>query len=244
MRNFFQHFFLFTTVIILSACSKLEDKNPFVDKCSQAEKAAQQILILNNFEKNKFKDLLDSRFFQFKDLFVEAENLTDIEWEFLAAISFQESQWDPKAQSNMGVRGMMMLTRDTAKSLGISNRIDPKNSVIGGATHLSNILNSIDYGLTESDKVNFALATYNLGATNVNNAIAKSNIAPDLLRWDDLKKELLIIDGDDLYFKTQTGYSRGQQVIDYVERINEYYILMSIYSCKGLTNQLTAASGT
>ena len=163
MRNFFQHFFLFTTVIILSACSKLEDKNPFVDKCSQAEKAAQQILILNNFEKNKFKDL-----------FLEAENLTDIEWEFLAAISFQESQWDPKAQSNMGVRGMMMLTRDTAKSLGISNRIDPKNSVIGGATHLSNILNSIDYGLTESDKVNFALATYNLGATNVNNAIGST----------------------------------------------------------------------
>lgn len=188
--------------------------------------------------------MLDSRFFQFKDLFLEAEELTNFDWEFLAAISFQESQWNPRAKSNMGVRGMMMLTQETAKSLGITNRIDPRNSIIGGSRHLADITASIDYGLTESDRLNFALATYNLGATNVKNAILQTDIEPNLLTWNDLKKELLVLNGDELYFEPHNGYSRGQQTIDFVERTREYALLMRVYSCKESINLSTAASGT
>jgi membrane-bound lytic murein transglycosylase F len=205
---------------------------------------AAETLTLNNFDKNKFADLLDSRFFQFKDLFLEAEELTNFDWEFLAAISFQESQWNPRAKSNMGVRGMMMLTQETAKSLGITNRIDPRNSIIGGSRHLADITASIDYGLTESDRLNFALATYNLGATNVKNAILQTDIEPNLLTWNDLKKELLVLNGDELYFEPHNGYSRGQQTIDFVERTREYALLMRVYSCKESINLSTAASGT
>ena len=171
MRNFFQHFLIISIIISFSGCSKVEEVNPVVNECRQYAEMAAETLTLNNFDKNKFADLLDSRFFQFKDLFLEAEELTNFDWEFLAAISFQESQWDPRAKSNMGVRGMMMLTQQTAKSLGINNRIDPRNSIIGGSRHLADISASINYGLTESDRINFALATYNLGATNINNAI-------------------------------------------------------------------------
>ena len=38
----------------------------------------------------------------------------ELEWPMLAAIAYQESRWDPNATSSTGVRGMMMLTRDTA----------------------------------------------------------------------------------------------------------------------------------
>ena len=244
MRNFFQHFLIISIIISFSGCSKVEEVNPVVNECRQYAEMAAETLILNNFDKNKFADLLDSRFFQFKDLFLEAEELTNFDWEFLAAISFQESQWNPRAKSNMGVRGMMMLTRETAKSLGITNRIDPRNSIIGGSRHLADITASIDYGLTESDRLNFALATYNLGATNVKNAILQTNIEPNLLTWNDLKKELLVLNGDELYFEPHNGYSRGQQTIDFVERTREYALLMRVYSCKESINLSTAASGT
>ena len=230
-------------IVSFSGCSKVEEVNPIVTECAQYTKIAAETLTLNNFDKNKFADLLDSRFYKFKDLFLEAEELTNFDWEFLAAVSFQESQWNPRAKSNMGVRGMMMLTQQTAKSLGITNRIDPRNSIIGGSRHLADISAAINYGLTDSDRINFALATYNLGATNINNAIAQIDIEPQLLTWNDLKKELLVLDGDELYFKPQNGYSRGQQTIDFVERTREYALLMRVYSCKDSINQLTAASG-
>ena len=244
MSNFFQHFLIILIIVSFSGCSKVEEVNPIVTECAQYTKIAAETLTLNNFDKNKFADLLDSRFYKFKDLFLEAEELTNFDWEFLAAISFQESQWNPRAKSNMGVRGMMMLTQQTAKSLGITNRIDPRNSIIGGARHLADISAAINYGLTDSDRINFALATYNLGATNINNAIAQIDIEPQLLTWNDLKKELLVLDGDELYFKPQNGYSRGQQTIDFVERTREYALLMRVFSCKDSINQLTAASGT
>ena len=244
MRNFFQHFLIISIIISFSGCSKVEEMNPVVNECRHYAEMAAETLTLNNFDKNKFADLLDSRFFQFKDLFLEAEELTNFDWEFLAAISFQESQWNPRAKSNMGVRGMMMLTQETAKSLGITNRIDPRNSIIGGSRHLADITASIDYGLTESDRLNFALATYNLGATNVKNAILQTDIEPNLLTWNDLKKELLVLNGDELYFEPHNGYSRGQQTIDFVERTREYALLMRVYSCKESINLSTAASGT
>lgn len=244
MSNFFQHFLIILVIVSFSGCSKVEEVNPIVTECAQYTKIAAETLTLNNFDKNKFADLLDSRFYKFKDLFLEAEELTNFDWEFLAAISFQESQWNPRAKSNMGVRGMMMLTQQTAKSLGITNRIDPRNSIIGGSRHLADISAAINYGLTDSDRINFALATYNLGATNINNAIAQIDIEPQLLTWNDLKKELLVLDGDELYFKPQNGYSRGQQTIDFVERTREYALLMRVFSCKDSINQLTAASGT
>ena len=244
MSNFFQHFLVISIILGLSSCSKVEEVNPIISECAQYTKTAAETLTLNNFERNKFAELLDTRFYKFKDLFLEAEELTQLDWEFLAAISFQESQWNPRAKSNMGVRGMMMLTQQTAKSLGITNRIDPRNSIMGGSRHLADITASINYGLTESDKINFTLATYNLGATNINNTIATIEVAPESLTWNDLKTALMVLDGDEVYFEPQNGYSRGQQTIDFVERTREYALLMKVNSCQDSINQLTAASGT
>ena len=53
----------------------------------------------------------------------DASEETLIDTDLLAAISFQESQWDPKAKSNMGVRGMMMVTLETAAIVGVEKRV-------------------------------------------------------------------------------------------------------------------------
>ena len=48
-----------------------------------------------------------------------------LDWHLLGAIAYQESHWNPRATSPTGVRGMMMLTRPTAREMGVKNRLIP-----------------------------------------------------------------------------------------------------------------------
>jgi membrane-bound lytic murein transglycosylase F len=50
-----------------------------------------------------------------KAYFQEAERQSGIDWRLIAAIGYQESHWDAKATSPTGVRGLMMLTEETAE---------------------------------------------------------------------------------------------------------------------------------
>ena len=131
MGNIFK-FFLFTSIlIILIGCEK-----QFMQiSCDELLEQAYEESPLNNFEKNKFKDLFLNRYPEFDIMFEEAAQETGIEKNLLAAISFQESQWDPRAQSNMGVRGMMMVTLETAALVGVEKRLNPEQNIKGGAKY-------------------------------------------------------------------------------------------------------------
>jgi membrane-bound lytic murein transglycosylase MltF len=52
--------------------------------------------------------------------FIDAQEIHGIDWRLLAALAYQESQWDPLATSYTNVRGMMMLTEDTADRLRVT----------------------------------------------------------------------------------------------------------------------------
>ena len=64
---------------------------------------------------------------------------TAIEWRLVAAIAYQESQWDPAATSATGVRGFMQITGDTARHLGITDLLDPAQNVIAAARYLRDL---------------------------------------------------------------------------------------------------------
>ncbi len=59
---------------------------------------------------------IDDRLPNFVNHFAEAEATTGMPADLLAALSYQESHWDPTAVSPTGVRGIMMLTQNTAQS--------------------------------------------------------------------------------------------------------------------------------
>ena len=69
--------------------------------------------------------------------FHEAQTLTGIDWRLLAAIGYQESQWNPLATSPTGVRGLMMLTGETADRMGVKDRLNARQSILGGARYLA-----------------------------------------------------------------------------------------------------------
>lgn len=152
------------------------------------------------------------------------EHSADIDWRLLAAMSYQESHWNPRAKSPTGVRGMMMLTLTTAKELGVRSRLDAEQSIRGGAQYFSNLLKRIPDRIKEPDRIWLALAAYNVGLGHVEDArviTQRQGGNPDL--WVDVKKRLPLLRQKRHYKTTRYGYARGNEAVTYVENIRRYY---------------------
>ncbi|NPA59484.1 MAG: transglycosylase SLT domain-containing protein, partial [Epsilonproteobacteria bacterium] len=155
--------------------------------------------------------------------FKDAGKNYEIPWQLLAAISYQESHWNPNAKSFTGVRGLMMLTRNTAKILKVKNRIDPKESIVGGTKHIKQMIKSVPKRVTGENRLKFALAAYNIGLGHIYDAQSlarKLNL--DDASWSDLKKILPLLAHKEYYQYLKYGYARGSEPIKYVESIYNY----------------------
>ena len=80
-----------------------------------------------------FQANVSDRLPNFRPIFEEVATQSGIDWRLLAAIGYQESKWDPDAESSMGASGVMMLTSNTADSLGVEDRSDARESILAGA---------------------------------------------------------------------------------------------------------------
>ena len=166
---------------------------------------------------------LDERLPRYLDEFEQAGETTGLPVDLLAAMAYQESHWDPQAVSPTGVRGMMMLTRPTAESLGVEDRLDPRESIMGGARYLADRLERLPADIPEPDRTYLALASYNIGRAHVLDA---RKLARELGRdpdsWTDMR-EVLPLKADKRYYpKTKYGYARGYEPVHYVQRIRNY----------------------
>lgn len=166
---------------------------------------------------------IENRLPQFIDRFREAEAKTGMPADLLAALSYQESHWDPTAKSPTGVRGIMMLTRRTAESLGVNNRLDPIAAIDGGARYLADRHRRLPETIPEPDRTFLALASYNIGRGHLLDAreLARSlNKNPD--SWQDMV-DVLPLKADKRYYpSTRYGYARGYEPVHYVQRIRNY----------------------
>lgn len=218
---------IFIFVFGLYACNKEPENTPLSKYCKVINEKLYSFSRLSDFEKNKFDKLKKSRFSKYKKDFLEAAETFNVEWELLAAVAFQESQWDPKARSATQVKGMMMLTLPTAASVGVTNRLDPIQSIYGGAQYIADLTSSMNYGTSSGDKIAFILASYNLGTTNIKNAIDAIDKNSNEVTWLDLEGYLLNLKSS----MDSKDYSRGQQTVDFVERVRDYYYLLLAQNC-------------
>ncbi|MEM0673966.1 membrane-bound lytic murein transglycosylase MltF [Dickeya oryzae] len=154
----------------------------------------------------------------------------EIDWKLLAAISYQESHWNPLATSPTGVRGLMMLTRNTAESLDVVNRLNPEESIRGGARYLSQMMQQVPATIPVDERIWFALAAYNMGYAHMMDArklTEKQQGNPD--SWADVKIRLPMLSQKRYYSQTTSGYARGQEAYDYVENIRRYMVSLVGY---------------
>jgi Transglycosylase SLT domain len=86
---------------------------------------------------------------------------TRVDPNLILAVIAAESACNPDARSPKGAQGLMQLLPETARRYGISNAYDPRQSILGGARYLSDLLRLFD------QDVSLALAAYNAGENAV-----------------------------------------------------------------------------
>lgn len=170
-----------------------------------------------------FIDDIEERLPQYRHWFREAAAQVGIDWRLLAAIGYQESHWVPTATSPTGVRGLMMLTEDTARALGVANRLDPREAIFGGAQYFLRMRNQIPARIPEPDRTWMTLAAYNVGFGHLEDARILTQMHgrnPD--QWSDVREHLPLLTQTKWYTQVKRGYARGWEPVRFVENIRSY----------------------
>jgi membrane-bound lytic murein transglycosylase F len=163
-------------------------------------------------------------------MFQQAQENTGIDWRLLAAISYQESHWDRYNTSPTNVRGMMMLTESTADRLGVTDRLDAKQSINAGARYTVILKEAMPSRIADPDRTWIALASYNIGYGHVEDArvlAQRLKLNPD--SWADLKKTLPMLNKPEYYNTVKLGYASGGAPVIFVESIRTYYNILQKY---------------
>ncbi len=178
---------------------------------------------LNYVDIKMFHRRIKSRLPKLMPEFLEASARYRLPWELLAAQAYQESHWKAGAESPTGVRGVMMLTQETASSLGIEDRVDPAKSIRGGAKYLAHLLKRVPKSVTGENRIKFALAAYNIGMGHLYDArelARKQGKNPD--SWQSLRETLPLLAQKKYYSRLTYGYARGTEPVQYVNAIFTY----------------------
>jgi membrane-bound lytic murein transglycosylase MltF len=125
-----------------------------------------QNLLKDAYSQDHFQKTLTEKLPDYQSSFEEQARNYNHDWELLVAMGYQESHLDADAVSPTGVRGLMMLTNNTAKAMGVSDRVDPYQSIGGGARYLEQMKDDFA-DVPKSDRIWFALAGYNMGPNAV-----------------------------------------------------------------------------
>lgn len=110
----------------------------------------------------------------------------DFDWRLIVAQMFQESHFNPNAESVAGASGLMQLLPTTAASIGAGDLADPASNIRAGLKYMNYLRGQFEDDLNLQDRTWFTLAAYNAGFSRVQRARARAeamNLDPD--RWFD-----------------------------------------------------------
>ena len=165
---------------------------------------------------------------------IEAKNL-GWDWRLLASIVYQESNFQPNAESWAGAVGLMQLMPATAEQFGAEDRTDPRQSLRAGARCLKHFDKLWSKYVTDPhERLKFVLASYNAGLSHVVDArnLAKK-YGKNPASWDDVESFLKQKSNPKYYRDSvvMAGYCKCEEPVRYVRdvlnRYEEYKILIA-----------------
>ena len=177
-----------------------------------------------------FLDKMNDVLPKFRKFFQEGQSITGIDWRLLAAIGYQESHWDPFATSPTGVRGLMMMTSDTADRMGVDDRLNARQSILGGARYLALLVDQMSLKIEEPDRTWMALAAYNQGQGHLEDArilAQRRKLNPSA--WCDIKQTMPLLGSSVHNATVKHGFCRGGEAVIFVENIRTYYDILVKY---------------
>ncbi len=170
---------------------------------------------------------IETRLPRYRGFFEKAAAEHDMDWRLLAAMGYQESHWDAEAVSPTGVRGIMMLTLKTASDMKVKSRLDPEQSISGGAKYFKKTYLRMDKNIPEPDRTWMAMAAYNVGYYHLQDArMITRKLKKNPNRWIDVKQALPLLAKRKWYKQTRYGFARGWEPVQYVENIRSYYDIL------------------
>jgi membrane-bound lytic murein transglycosylase F len=175
-----------------------------------------------------FLEQIETHLPKLKPHFLEAEMASGVDWRLIAAIGYQESHWDANATSPTGVRGLMMLTEETAERLQVKDRLDPRESILGGARYFALLKEQMVARIEEPDRTWLALAAYNIGIGHLEDArilAQRANLNPN--KWQDVRQVIPKLAEPDSFNTLRHGYARGGEAMQLVDNIRNYYDILS-----------------
>jgi len=185
---------------------------------------------LNTMDVTTFLNRSNTLLPKYIHLFKQAQDITGLDWRLLAAVSYRESHWDTYNTSPTNVRGLMMLTEGTADLMGVTDRLDPKQSIPAGAKYIMKLKDTVPERIPEPDRTYMALAAYNIGYAHVEDArvLAKRlGLNPD--SWADIKKTLVLLKNPDYFTTLKYGYASGGAPVVFVESVRSYQRILEKY---------------
>lgn len=202
------------------------------------QSALEQTQKFNQAGSQLFQKMVNIRLPQYQNLFQEIAKENNLDWHLIAAIAYQESHWNPTATSPTGVRGLMMLTLPTAKEMGVTDRVDPRQSLEGGVKYFLQTKSRIPKDITEPDRTLFTLAAYNVGMGHLEDARVLTDRAgkdPDI--WKDVKVFLPLLQKKKFFSTVRHGYARGREPVEYVENVLHYENILKRNSLEKMRQQ-------
>jgi membrane-bound lytic murein transglycosylase F len=201
----------------------LEDIEKSGELASILEKYYGHVELYDYVDMRKFISRIKKRLPKYKADFLQAAEKKALDWTLVAAQSYQESHWNSKAKSPTGVRGIMMLTQTTAKSVGVHDRLDAKQNIKGGVKYLARLLERIPQQVEGENRIWYALAAYNVGFGHLKDAMSLAEkMGKDAAQWVELKTVLPLLAKKKYYKDLIYGYARGAEPVRYVQRIRDY----------------------
>ncbi len=193
---------------------------------------------------NAFAKHLQQRLPDYEAMFRQYAAEFGLDWRLLAAVGYQESHWDPQARSKTGVRGLMMLTGNTAREMGVKDRLDPRQSIEGGARYLALMLERLPDSIQYPERYWFALAAYNVGLGHLEDArklTVQAGLDPD--SWVDVRSILPRLSQKQWYSQTRYGFARGGEPVHFVNNIRRYHDILS-WSTQPLQEDMQGGEGS
>ena len=153
---------------------------------------------------------------------------TDFDWRLIAALIYQESRFDPEAESWAGALGLMQLMPETAKLFGVESLLSPEENIEGGIRFLSWLDVRMQRFVTDkNERMKFVLASYNVGIGHVIDAIRLAEkFGKNPAVWDNNVDLFLLNKSNPAYYSdpvVKYGYCRGDEPYQYVKSIVRRY---------------------